>query len=241
MDSVLHAGTGEGDYDRLIHSFARRLVSCDIDEHDIDYACRLNADLSGLEYRIEDVLDLSFVDHSFDLIIAIDVIEHVSDSGAMMREVGRVLKPGGIAIISFPSLDFPFTYDPINRLLSFFDLHLPLGAYAFGHFKLLNPAIFNDYLLGSSFSTLRKQGLTSYLAAATEMYWPGVLQRMLKANSTNQLSEDRKTFKLRPTSSPPPFLFVVDWFIRLDRYLFSRCKASVGLAYVIQKSAEFEP
>jgi Methyltransferase domain len=52
--------------------------------------------------RHEDILGLSFADASIDLIISTDVMEHVPSPAAGFREVARVLRPGGRALMTFP-------------------------------------------------------------------------------------------------------------------------------------------
>lgn len=49
-----------------------------------------------------DALRLPFPDATFDRIIASEVLEHISDDRAAMREIGRVLKPGGTVAASVP-------------------------------------------------------------------------------------------------------------------------------------------
>jgi SAM-dependent methyltransferase len=48
------------------------------------------------------LLNIPFHDGSFDLLIANHVMEHVSDDGRALREIVRVLKPGGFAILQTP-------------------------------------------------------------------------------------------------------------------------------------------
>jgi len=50
-----------------------------------------------------DVCALPFDDASFDLVLATDIIEHVDDDGAALREIRRVLKPGGRVLITVPA------------------------------------------------------------------------------------------------------------------------------------------
>lgn len=52
--------------------------------------------------RREDILDLSFRNDSFDVIICIHVFEHIDDDKKAMQEVCRVLKPGGVALLDVP-------------------------------------------------------------------------------------------------------------------------------------------
>jgi SAM-dependent methyltransferase len=49
-----------------------------------------------------DVTGLPFADHSFDALLCSHVLEHVPDDGAAMRELARVLRPGGWGVIDVP-------------------------------------------------------------------------------------------------------------------------------------------
>lgn len=53
---------------------------------------------------VEDIQNLSFVDSCFDIIITNDVLEHVPDIGASIREMYRVLTPGGVVLATVPFL-----------------------------------------------------------------------------------------------------------------------------------------
>lgn len=49
-----------------------------------------------------DITDLTFPDDSFDCILCYHVLEHIPDDSAAMRELRRVLKPNGWAILQSP-------------------------------------------------------------------------------------------------------------------------------------------
>jgi SAM-dependent methyltransferase len=63
-----------------------------------------------------DALRLPFRDASFDRVLAAEVLEHLREDGAALREIRRVLRPGGLLAISVPHEDYPFLWDPINRI-----------------------------------------------------------------------------------------------------------------------------
>lgn len=54
--------------------------------------------------RYEDLTNLSFPDASFDDILCVEVLEHIPDHHAALREMARVLTPGGRAMLTFPWL-----------------------------------------------------------------------------------------------------------------------------------------
>ncbi len=57
-----------------------------------------------------DAAELPFTDGSFDIVTALDVIEHLDSDVAALRELNRVLRPGGIAVISVPAYPLLWTY-----------------------------------------------------------------------------------------------------------------------------------
>jgi hypothetical protein len=52
--------------------------------------------------RHEDLHHLSFASGSKDVILSLDVLEHVHDPLRALREIERVLAPGGLAVVTFP-------------------------------------------------------------------------------------------------------------------------------------------
>ena len=70
-------------------------------------ATYIKADLfpAAAEVRREDITNLSFGDCTFDMVIANHVLEHVKDDHAAMREIFRVLRPGGLAVLQTPYSD----------------------------------------------------------------------------------------------------------------------------------------
>lgn len=49
---------------------------------------------------------LPYADDSFDLVCMFDAIEHIPDDHKVMGEVARILKPGGLVLVSVPAYQF---------------------------------------------------------------------------------------------------------------------------------------
>ena len=47
--------------------------------------------------------NLDFADSSFDKVVSVHAIEHVPEIEGALSEIGRVLKPGGIALLIYPA------------------------------------------------------------------------------------------------------------------------------------------
>ena len=82
---------GKGD----LISRCSRLVLSDFSAGMLDRAKENLGSESGIEYRVIDIQDIPFPDHSFDAVIANMMLYHVPDLSGALREVRRVLKAGG--------------------------------------------------------------------------------------------------------------------------------------------------
>ena len=137
-------------------------------------------------------------------------------------------------MITFPSRRFPGIYDPVNRLLASRDTHLNVGAYGYNHFKLILDTEFEEWLQINNLQVEQKFFLSAHLVGALEMYWPGLLQKLLKANAANE-DRVRSGPKLRPTIEPPALVGLTDTIIRLDRRFCRHSTRSVGIGYQLAK------
>lgn len=236
LGKALNLGTGEGDYDRMIAPYCDELIGCDINPGDIAFAKQLNADIPNLSYQVEDALNLSFPDNHFDLIISVEVIEHVGQPERMMEEIQRVLKPNGWLIITYPREEFPATYDPINRVLkSFGRAPISQGAYAFGHEYLIPTPSFLQWSEKNNLEIKKDRNLSGYLVGLLEIYWTGMIQKALKANSGNVSDTEDKKIALRPSHKKSFLTNITDGIIALDHFLFQRARFSVGKGFLLQK------
>src|SRR5438105_5753379 len=71
---------------------------------------------------------LPFADATFDTIVSLDYLEHVHDDQAALRELQRVLKPGGTLLISTPTTGSKFLLNKIKP-------HIGLTLDKYGHVR----------------------------------------------------------------------------------------------------------
>ncbi|HCC79306.1 MAG: hypothetical protein A2X25_06270 [Chloroflexi bacterium GWB2_49_20] len=110
---VLDYGCGSGYGTALIGDACLHITGVDISPEAIAHASsHFSApNLSYLQIERTEVAPLPFPDSSFDVVLSFQVIEHVEDVSAYLREIDRVLAPGGSVIIATP--------DRSTRLFSF--------------------------------------------------------------------------------------------------------------------------
>jgi 2-polyprenyl-6-hydroxyphenyl methylase/3-demethylubiquinone-9 3-methyltransferase len=99
--SALDVGCGAGLLAEPIARLAARVTAIDASAELID-AARLHAQAQGLEidYRAGAVEGL---DGEFDLVTAMEVIEHVADPALFVRALAARLAPGGLLVLSTPN------------------------------------------------------------------------------------------------------------------------------------------
>lgn len=102
-DTVLDIGCGSGHFLRSIKDISTTRYG--IDEH--SYSTADHTVMQG------DARNLPFESGSIELITMLDVLEHIPESDAALREVHRVIRPDGLFLLTVPA--FQFLYSPHDR------------------------------------------------------------------------------------------------------------------------------
>lgn len=136
---VLDAGCGGGGMPLSLAEHAAFVVGIDPVNRFGDAGVRLARErgLPHLHFLQADGMRLPFADGAFDLVLSHAVIEHVQDAPLYLREMRRVMAPGGRMLLSTaPYLSFAGAHLP--RLKIQIPLHLLIGRWmAFRTFRLL--------------------------------------------------------------------------------------------------------
>ncbi len=100
-DRVLDIASGTGFGGNMLAEVASFVTCADIDVSKLQEGRNLFR-RDNLAFAREDVMNMSFPDASFDVVISMETMEHVDDVDGYLAELRRVLKPGGRAILSTP-------------------------------------------------------------------------------------------------------------------------------------------
>jgi SAM-dependent methyltransferase len=96
--SLLDAGCGEGEaLDRLSDLLPDRVAAVDVSPAALEFAA---ARLPGIEAAVASLYELPFADGSFDLVLCLEVLEHLADPEAALAELARV--SAGHVVVSVP-------------------------------------------------------------------------------------------------------------------------------------------
>jgi SAM-dependent methyltransferase len=169
--SVLDIGCGRGFLlDRLVDRGLSGLVGVDVFEE---------VEGAGWAYRAGDVtVRLPASDASFDVVIAGEIIEHVPNPDLLLREIRRVLVPGGALVISTPNLVswanrvlVPLGIQPLGTETS---SEVALGRrlrvlgqgnQVQGHLKVFTHRALREILERYGFTVVARQGVPAFFPA----------------------------------------------------------------------------
>ncbi len=98
---VLDIACGEGYGSSMLADVAKSVIGVDIAEEAIAHASTQYA-ASNLAFRQGNAAEIPLEDASVDLVVSFETIEHHDRHEDMLREIKRVLRPGGLLLISSP-------------------------------------------------------------------------------------------------------------------------------------------
>lgn len=151
---VLEIGSGMGSLLHHLRQRGHRAVGVELRQEFIDNA---QAYYGPLPIQHVTGVDLPFPDRSFDVVMSFDVFEHIPDSDAHLREVTRVLRPGGTYLIQTPNKWTNVVFETIRwrsftkfredhcSLHSLAELTARLRRHGFGDVEPFDVPVVNDF------------------------------------------------------------------------------------------------
>lgn len=98
---VLDIACGEGYGSKLLRTVAAVVTGVDIDAQTVENA-RKKYSGPGLDFLTGSAAAIPLPDAAYDVVVSFETIEHHDQHEEMMQEIRRVLRPGGVLIISSP-------------------------------------------------------------------------------------------------------------------------------------------
>ena len=107
---VLELGCGEGRGIDIILRKSKSFTAIDKIKDIIEKLSSKYKDNVFISSNFPPLSDIE--DNSFDTIISFQVIEHIQDDNQYISEIDRILRPGGVALITTPNIKMTLTRNP---------------------------------------------------------------------------------------------------------------------------------
>ena len=99
--TVLDVGCGIGGSSRILaKEYGFQTTGVTISPKQVQRATELTPEDVTAKFQVDDALNLSFPDNSFDVVWSIEAGPHMPDKAKYAEEMVRVLKPGGILVVA---------------------------------------------------------------------------------------------------------------------------------------------
>lgn len=224
-DTVLDCGCGYGFYLRLIPELTgASIVGVDIEAERLVQAHAHVGSDERVRLINASIFDLPFPDGMFTHILCSEVLEHLDDDAAALVELRRVLKPGGRLIVTVPSRQYPFAWDPANWLLErITGSHLggerPWSGIWYGHQRLYDQETLNKRITGAGFRIDETRPLSHFVPPFAHLVLYGLLKPLLMRGALPaSMSQAGDRFAGSRQRSPGPLVSLgMGLLNRLDR------------------------
>ncbi len=108
--NLLEVGCGEGRGIPVLQDHCDQYTGLDKIQEVIDSLKKTYPEHSFLQSNIPPITGLP--DNAFDAIVTFQVIEHIRDDRSFLRELYRLLKPGGVALVTTPNIKKTLSRNP---------------------------------------------------------------------------------------------------------------------------------
>lgn len=133
----LDVACGSGYGTELISEVADNVVGVDIDTKTIEYANTNHKTRDNISFLNRNILDLvSLDDISFDVIVSVETIEHLSDAKPFLYRTRQLLKQGGVLVVTTPESQIGGGPNPHNKF--------HLNEYTLSQFKRILKEMFGN-------------------------------------------------------------------------------------------------
>lgn len=97
------SGTGYGANELYRLGLCKSVSGLELDEASVLYAKEAYASQGEINFNCGSILEMPFSDNSFDVVTSFETIEHVPNEAGQLSEIKRVLRSGGVYIVSTPN------------------------------------------------------------------------------------------------------------------------------------------
>lgn len=221
QDRVLDAACGTGIVARLVSAQVprpHRVVGLDINHSMLAVAQRLDNEAQlGIEWRQGDLTALPFDDGEFDLVLCQQGLQFIADKGKALREMRRVLAPGGrlaLNVFGAPSRFHAALARGLTRFVDASAARLSLAPFVFGDAgeltALVSAAGYRDVQLDTAGISRRveptQEWLLQYSSALPYAEAVAAMSAAARAEMVRQIAAELKGLWVRDEQAGDSFV-----------------------------------
>ena len=98
--TILEVGCGDAAFTRNLAEYSSRVTAIDLSAHQVAENARTHPEIRFLQHDVAQ--PLPFADGTYEVIWCSEVLEHLFDPGFALREIHRVMAPGGRLLVTVP-------------------------------------------------------------------------------------------------------------------------------------------
>lgn len=182
---ILDVGCGGGFLSNALSKAGHDVTGIDISAESLRIAHKYDS-TSKVKYLQADAYSLPFPDHAFDVVTAMDFLEHVENPAQVVAEVSRILKPGGRFFFHTFNRNRLSKWVVI-RAVEIFVKNTPRHMHI--HRLFITPAELEVFCLNEGLQVKEWSGIRPKLSTLT---WSGVFRRTVPKNFEFTLTKSLK-------------------------------------------------
>ncbi len=248
-DIILDIPCGRGFYLNMFRYVSNcRLIGADLDWDVMQKARQNVGHLPDVQLHHASIYELPYPDSTFDAAILSEVLEHIEDDVSALKEVWRVLKPGGVIAVTVPHANYPFLWDPINWTLErYFKTRINKGLLAgiwANHVRLYQRDQLYMAVMDAGFIVEEERAFTHWSFPFSHNLVYGLGKTLLEAGAlppSMQKAADRTQFDNNDGSLLNPVnvgLKLFNWIDRLNTMNEPSSRSTVNLCIKGRKPDE---
>lgn len=184
-ESILDVGCGGGFLSNALAKEKFTVTAVDLSPASIEIA-RAHDQTQTVCYQVADAYHLPFADNAFDVVTALDFLEHVEDPKKIIAEISRVLKPDGIFIFHTFNRNI-FSWLIIIKLVEWLVINTPKNMHIIRLF--IKPRELANYCQESSMKVVEMIGMRPVFSSIPlRNYFSGVIPKEIKFKFIKSLS-----------------------------------------------------
>ncbi len=181
---ILDVGCGAGFLSNALAKENLNVTGVDLSPESLKVAMKYDV-TKTVKYQTADAYHLPFADHSFDVLTAMDFLEHVEEPKVVIKEFSRVLKPGGLFIFHTFNRNL-LAYLIIIKMVEWVVKNTPKNMHVLHLF--ITPKELKDYCLAASLHTEDMIGIKPVFSSIPmSSLFSGIVPKTLKFKLTKSL------------------------------------------------------